>query len=145
MDWDSNNYPTNFCHAFKELWGHQSIDAPFLLHVRPPAAQMSSLCLWLMEADIQAASSCSNPCLDVLLPCTSSSSSTVVLVTRLPSGCCKRVISNSASARSCRSHHRLHTKQGTSSFTLCLIPPVSPLCFVPTHRVTVKTYLLLTS
>lgn len=80
MDWDANNCPTNFCHAFKVLWGHQSINwkhAPFLLHVWPPVTQMNSPCLWFMEADLQAASSCSNPCLGVSLPCTSSSTTPI--------------------------------------------------------------------
>lgn len=75
MDWNANKCPANFCHAFKMLQGHQSINckhAPFLVHRQPPVTQMSSLGLWFMEADLQAASSCSNLRLDVFLPCTSS-------------------------------------------------------------------------
>lgn len=72
MNWDTNNNcPTHFCHAFQVLLGHQSIHwkhAPCLLHARPPVTQMSALCLWFMEADLQAASSCSNPCLDECHP-----------------------------------------------------------------------------
>lgn len=44
------NHPTNFCNIFKGLWKHQSINwkqlPSFPLHVQPPAAQTSSLCLW---------------------------------------------------------------------------------------------------
>lgn len=47
------NHPTNFCNIFKGLWKHQSINwkqlPSFPLHVQPPAAQMSSLRLWLIH------------------------------------------------------------------------------------------------
>lgn len=73
MNWDTNNCPTHFCHAFHVLLAirvltENMLPSFFMLGLQ---SQMSTLCLWFVEAHLQAASSCSNPCLEGCHPLTS--------------------------------------------------------------------------
>lgn len=109
--------------------------------------QMSSLGLRFMEADLQAASSCSNPRLDVFLPCTSSHSCPWGPLTQwmLQAHHLKR-----ANASSCRSLHRLHTEWGTSPVCHCppacrpalsaLFPPKESLLLVSLEVMALTTF-----
>lgn len=142
MDWNANKCLANFCHAFKVLRGHPSINwqhAPFLVHRQPPVPQMSSLGLRFMEADRQAASSCSNPRLDVFLPCTSSDSCPWGPLTQwmLQAHHVRRSQRQELQVTSQVTHRMRH--KPPVPLPSCLL--ASPLCAVPTQGVSAPCFL----